>query len=491
MRGLIAALMVAATLPAPVQHHDDHQRVRVLTLNIFYGGDDLDLSTGDFCATPDGCPATLRQVERVIRASGADVVGVQEAERNTERIAADLGWHGSNHAHVMSRFPIIDPPGADGRYVFVEVTPGRVMAVANTHLPSDPYSPYLVRDGGTREQVLDLERSVRLPAAQEVARTLPGLVAKGIPVVLTGDFNSPSPLDWTPAVAKVRADVPYPVRWPAGQALLDTGLADTYREAHPDPVRDPGFTWTPGGPESDPHEVFDRIDWVLRAGPSRTVDSRVVGEWDVSPYPTDHRGVVSTLDIRPAAPPSLVAPASRSVTAGSVVAVRFHAPALPGVRVELRDLRNRVVASAATNGRADGDVRLSTRGLSRGEYSVTLRIGGTVLARTPIWVYPAGEPTKVSTGRSSYRVGDPIGVRWSNAPGMNLDWISLYRVDADPSEYLIYAYTGAAIEGRLSIGPDSIEGSASWPLPPGRYVARLLPDDGYRVAAESRPFTIS
>ena len=28
---------------------------------------------------------------------------------------------------------------------------------------------------------------------------------------------------------------------------------------------------------------------------------------------------------------------------------------------------------------------------------------------------PVGEPTKVSTDRSSYAVGDPIGVRWSNA----------------------------------------------------------------------------
>ncbi|WP_433381180.1 endonuclease/exonuclease/phosphatase family protein [Actinoplanes sp. CA-142083] len=484
MRGLLAALTAAATLVAPAPHHDATTQIRVLSLNIFYGGDELDLATGDFCATPDGCPATLRQVERVIRASGADIVGLQEPERNTERIAADLGWHGSNHAHVMSRFPIVDPPGADGRYVFVEVTPGKVVAVANTHLPSDPYGPYLVRDGGTKDEVLELERSVRLPAVRDLARTLPALAAKGIPVVLTGDFNSPSPLDWTPAVAKVRPDVPYPVRWPAGAALLDAGLADTYREAHPDPVRDPGFTWTPGGPESDPHEVFDRIDWVLRAGPARTVASRVVGEQVVSPYPTDHRGVVSTLDTRPAPPPVLVAPAARRVTLGDAVAVRFHAPASSHVRVELRDPHGRTVAAAGTGGRRDGEVRLPTRGLARGEHEVALVSGdGAVLTRTGIWVYPAGEPTQVSTARSSVRKGEPIGVRWSNAPGMGLDWIAVYRVGADAADYLTYEYTGGRVEGGLTIDSGS--------LSPGRYVLRLLPDDGYRAVAESRPFTVA
>ena len=92
-----------------------------------------------------------------------------------------------------------------------------------------------------------------------------------MPVFLTGDFNSPSHLDWTPAVAAVRDDVPYPFDWPVSRALADAGFRDSYREVHPDPVAVPGFTWTPGGLESDPNEVHDRIDWVLaRAGARRS-----------------------------------------------------------------------------------------------------------------------------------------------------------------------------------------------------------------------------
>ena len=95
----------------------------------------------------------------------------------------------------------------------------------------------------------------------------------------------------------------YPVKWPVSQALLDAGMRDSYREVHPDPVAVPGFTWTPGSPEADPHEVFDRIDWVMHAGPSTALASTVVGEVgdpdagvQVSPYPSDHRGV--RVDVR-------------------------------------------------------------------------------------------------------------------------------------------------------------------------------------------------
>jgi hypothetical protein len=47
---------------------------------------------------------------------------------------------------VVSRFPLIDPPEARGEYLLAQVSPGRVFALANEHLTSDPYGPYLVRD---------------------------------------------------------------------------------------------------------------------------------------------------------------------------------------------------------------------------------------------------------------------------------------------------------------------------------------------------------
>ena len=84
-------------------------RLKVMSLNMFYGGDDLDTSTGGFCAVPNGCTDNLRRIEQMILATGADVVGTQEAERNDSRMARAMGWYASDRAHVISRYPIIDP----------------------------------------------------------------------------------------------------------------------------------------------------------------------------------------------------------------------------------------------------------------------------------------------------------------------------------------------------------------------------------------------
>ena len=120
-------------------------------------------------------------------------------------------------------------------------TPGRVVAVANIHLPSTPYGPYQVRKGWSRADVLRLERDLRLKALATVLRVLPRLAERGIPVFLTGDFNSPSHLDWTPAVAEARDDVPYAVAWPASKALADAGLRRLLPRRPPRPRRGPGL----------------------------------------------------------------------------------------------------------------------------------------------------------------------------------------------------------------------------------------------------------
>ena len=56
--------------------------------------------------------------------------------------------------------------------------------------------------------------------------------------------------------------------WPVSEELFDLGFRDSYREAHPDPVKEPGTT----------HRSGERIDYVYAAGPSTTLDSKLVGE---------------------------------------------------------------------------------------------------------------------------------------------------------------------------------------------------------------------
>ncbi|MGH3033282.1 MAG: endonuclease/exonuclease/phosphatase family protein [Gaiellaceae bacterium] len=490
--------------------------LQVMSFNIFYGGDELNLATRQFCHRPEGCPETLEQVVAVIRASGADVVALQEAVMNTRTVAEKLGWHFDERNHVISRYPLVDPPGANGQYVFVEPLPGRVVAVSNVHLPAEPYGPYEVRDGATREQVLELEEELRVPAISQQVRELPKLAARGIPVFLTGDFNTPSHLDWTAAVADVREDVPFAVEWPVSKALAAAGFVDSFRRVHPDPVARPGFTWTPGSPEGERVEIHDRIDWVLSAGPARALASRVVGEpgnanadVQIGPWPSDHRGVVSTFDVAPAAMPLLVAVASRSLEQGDPLRVRFHAAGRTGERVALvpaGGAPGAAVSSQSTGGAVDGTLSFATSMLAPGSYeAVLLDARGRAVARSPFWLYERGAVATVSTSKPFYAVGEPIGVSWTKAPGMKWDWLGVFTAGDNAGNphastcsagtcgnghYLLYEYTGASIEGSTTFSATSQIGYATWPLKPGTYEIRLLLDDGYRSAASSPRFKI-
>jgi endonuclease/exonuclease/phosphatase family protein len=129
-----------------------------MTFNVWHGGTLVD----------------FRGVIAAVRAAGADLVGIQEGEGNTRKIADALGWKYADQRHqIVSRLPLIDPPGGDGVYLLVVLGPDQVIAVANVHLTSDPYGPEAGRDGGTADSVMALERVVRLPEIQRHLEVLP------------------------------------------------------------------------------------------------------------------------------------------------------------------------------------------------------------------------------------------------------------------------------------------------------------------------------
>ena len=522
LRAHLSILVAAAALvlgPAPVDAAPKPGvRLRILNVNIFYGGDEIDLASGKWCHRSDGCPENLARMIDAIQAAAPDVVALEEGEHSTRVIADALGFHASERMQIATRYPLIDPPGGDGVYVFAEVAPGRVVALMNVHLPADPYGPYLVRDGATLEEVLALENGLRVPALARQLAALPGLLAQQIPTFLAGDFNSPSHLDWTPAVAAVRSEVRYPVEWPVSFVLTTAGFRDSYREVHADPVAVPGFTWTPGSLEGVANEVHDRIDGVLAAGDAVAVDSSVVGEVggpdvgiEIVDYPTDHRGVVASFDVVPTVPPIFVAVGSRRVFVGDPLSAAFHAPGRSGERVAIAPAGGggaEALVALPTGARnpTDGSLVFATGGLAPGVYdALLLDARGSVLSRTRFWLYAVGTEPSVATSKAVYAGGEPIVVSWKAAPGMRWDWLGIFapgEVDGNPNattcnastcgngRYLLYEYTRTAIEGSTHFGPDSPVGWSTWPLQPGNYEIRLLLDDGYRSLASSSPFKV-
>jgi endonuclease/exonuclease/phosphatase family metal-dependent hydrolase len=515
LRPLAAAVVLAGLLAAgcggggsesqasPVKP----MRLSVMEFNIEYGG----------------TLVSFDKVVAAVRAADPDVVGLEEAETHTGRLAKALDYpYFNNGMQIVSKYPILEPSGAKGVYAFVEVQPGRVVAISNVHLPSDPYGPNWIRDGKSVQQVLALERRLRLPAIQQQVEVLPPLARGGVPTFVVGDFNAPSHLDYTAAAVGTRKEISYVVPWPVSEALTVAGFRDSYREAHPDPVQEPGLTWWAGRPKvvawaSNPtvKDPQDRIDQIYAAGPARTVSSTIVGEKghadvtvSVTPWPSDHRAVVSTFEVTPAPMPVMVATNKPLLAIGQQLEVTYRRPAGDGqYRVELVPATGASGSSVAskTAGDLSGVVSFATGGLSLtpGAYEAVLTKDADLskaLARTPFWLKQPGAPVTLTTDKATYAVGEPITVTWGNAPANRWDWIGVYNASAaDPSTdyYLIWQYTGGAMAGTvhgmpagtLRMDGDTTEGSP-WPLPAGKYVVYYLLADAYDWVAKAS-FTVT
>ena len=496
MKSVLLALLLWQCAAAAAAAKDA-VTLRVMTFNVWYGGEQVSLDA----------------IGEAIRAADPDIVGLQEADRNLERIASISGMpYVDPRRRLISRWPIFDSgsgvrteAGAspysttaldrNALHAWVMVRPGQVVAVSNVHLSNDPSGLAAVRAGNSASDVLELERNSR-GAETGPLTALGRLGADGTPVFLTGDFNTASHLDWTEATRRARDDVPYALDWPVTRMLADAGLRDSYREVYPDPVAHPGYTWTPGAP----HPVLEhdrsrnRIDYVFTAGRSETVASAIVGEVGgpntdiaVFPWPSDHRAVVSTFRVVPADAPALISATPRLVQKDATVLLRTwdpHGPSWTALIVR----RGGTVRDALTGVRDmphdyQRTIPVSTIGLAAGDYDALL-VGedGAVQRRTAFTIAAPGAKPEIEAVAPSVRIGEPIRVRWRHAPGDLRDWVGLYRAgETDVSRYLGFVYTEAAFAGEASIQPDPDDA----PIEPGDYELRLLHDESYVVLAKT------
>jgi endonuclease/exonuclease/phosphatase family metal-dependent hydrolase len=267
----------------------------------------------------------------VLRAAGADLVGLQEtraegpdcsaadcapAERGiAPALAAALGvrvheQQGDENVvwanAILSRFPILGPT-PHGLGLIVDVG-GRRIAVFNIHATDYPYQPYQLLGIPygqapylqTAAQAVQAAAEARGPALELLREDL-AAVRDTAAQVIFGDFNEPSHRDWSERAAAAGRH-PLAVSWPLVRALEAEGFVDALRAAHPDEMSKPAYTWTPTTRPDDPADHHDRIDFVLvrGGGPESglTVEAAgIVGEKApeadlvVTPWPSDHRAV--------------------------------------------------------------------------------------------------------------------------------------------------------------------------------------------------------
>lgn len=259
----------------------------VMSWNIWHGGRE------------DGEEDGPRRVVEVIEASGVDVVAMQETYGSGPRIAEALGFHfherGTN-VSIMSRYPVLEDLSVGEPFqcvgALLELPGGERAAVFSIW---QPYSAEIwaegTRDIGDVDAMLAAceashESLTALHAALE--ERLAGPAYEGVPVIVAGDFNSMSHLDY----GEVGLDqYGVSVDWPTSHVLWEAGFTDAYRETNPVVDRERDSTWTPRFPEQEQ----DRIDFVFHRGEGWRATSSEVVRTHPEGFPSDHAAVVARL----------------------------------------------------------------------------------------------------------------------------------------------------------------------------------------------------
>lgn len=85
-------------------------------------------------------------------------------------------------------------------------------------------------------------------------------IKQGIPVIMGGDFNEPSHLDWQADTKDLWDHNGAIINWDCSVMLQKAGFKDVYREKYPNPVVYPGFTF-PAGNKLAEEVKLEKLAW--------------------------------------------------------------------------------------------------------------------------------------------------------------------------------------------------------------------------------------
>jgi endonuclease/exonuclease/phosphatase family metal-dependent hydrolase len=265
----------------------------VLNWNIWHGGCHLG---------PEGA----RRVLDLIRAVRPDLVTLQEAYGSQEMFAEELGMHllttaPSANLAILSRFPIKALPVSHGSFqsLLAEITlpDGRPLQLASWWLRYASYAGGLYHTPGhdTAVWIADDTRLSAADARSILEKDIAPNRRPGVPLVIGGDFNSCSHLDWTAAASRWHGGYG-PVAFPTSLLMAAAGCRDTFRERYPDETARPdgSFAVIYG------HKQHARIDFIYQDG-LRVLEADIIRTHPEIGFawPSDHAACLTVLDAAP------------------------------------------------------------------------------------------------------------------------------------------------------------------------------------------------
>lgn len=276
-------LLLAVSCRAPATQVGERESLSVLTWNIWHGGRE------------DGELEGLAKVVEILRESGADLIAMQETYGSGEWISAQLGFHfhprGTN-VSIHSRYPIVEDVSVFEEFkcvgAVIELPGNRRVAFYSIWLPYDAE----IWAEGTREGISDAACLAACASSakdlekilEAIRERLDGTVHAEVPILVAGDFNSMSHLDY---VESARGQYGRVIDWPTSRVMTSRGFIDAYRDVHPQVDRARDRTWTPRFPE----QQQDRIDFIYSSTSDwRSRDASVIDEC-TGGFPSDHAAV--------------------------------------------------------------------------------------------------------------------------------------------------------------------------------------------------------
>ena len=145
-------------------------------------------------------------------------------------------------------------------------------------------------------ELIEAERSTRYREIKSILEEINPFIenADKVPVIIGGDFNSGSHLDWIENTRQLHYDKV--VEWPVSKNMQLHGFKDSFREIHPDPLKYPAGTW--GGFLFD-NMISDRIDYIYYKGKVlQAINSQIIK--DNPPdgfFNSDHRAVLTVFQL--------------------------------------------------------------------------------------------------------------------------------------------------------------------------------------------------
>lgn len=304
-RYLYTALLAILLASCAQVQGTKEKELKVLSWNIWHGGHS-EAYPGVAC----------KSAINILKKSDADVILMIETYGASSVVADSLGYSYSllsDNLCIYSRYPItktftfpdsISTFNFGGVQIDVDGTPVRVFDTWLHYLPDMRLTPtdkseqeILAWDNaGTRDEELQRIFSVLRPVLSET---------DSIPVIMGGDFNAHSHLDWTEATKDLYNHGGAVVGWTVSKEMQKAGFKDSFRELHPDPVKNIGTTWLYDNDEKLTRS--DRIDFIyyqgngIRAVASEAYDQELTKPLDFNGekffYPSDHGFVLTTFKL--------------------------------------------------------------------------------------------------------------------------------------------------------------------------------------------------